>query len=162
LLRRRAPPVESRVSPTLNDAYRGIEDIIVPLPRIGFENWELRLALEVVELWVKVRPGIGFGPIGRDFADAPADDRAAAHEVFVRQGLLFLHSRELPAEFLVVKTEGSPTSLVSDTVLYRSYHGHGDGSYRPLHACETLKENLMELWALQQTHAPVPKPALVR
>ena len=161
MLRRRAQPEVSEVAPTFGSAYCGIEEAIVPLPRIGFENWELRLALQVVELWAKVRQDVGFGPIGRDFAEAPASDRAAAHEVFVRQGLLFLHSRELPAEFLVVKTEGTPTPLGSASVLYRSYSGHGDGLYRPLHACDTLKETLMELWAIQQARAPLPKPALV-
>jgi hypothetical protein len=160
LLRRRAQPESSQVVPSLDSAYRGIEEAIVPLPRIGFENWELHLALQVVELWVKVRPGVGFGPLGGDFAEAPVDDRAAAHAVFVRQGLLFLHARELPAEFLIVKTR-CPTSL-ADVVLYRSYYGHGDGSYRPLHAGDALKETLMEVWALQQARAPLPKPALVR
>src|ERR687894_109938 len=126
LLRRRAEPEFSDVGdPTSDSAYSGIEEAIVPLPRIAFENWELLLALKVIELWLKVRPGVGFGPIGRDFAEATVSDRAAAHEVFVRQGLLFLHSRELPAEFLIVKTR-CPASL-ADAVLYRSYYGHGDG-----------------------------------
>jgi hypothetical protein len=157
LLRRRAQPEVSDRVATSDSAYCGIEEAIVPLPRIGFEDWELRLALQIVELWARVRQGVGFGPIGQDFADAPASDRAAAHDVFARQGLLFLHSRELPAEFLVVKTDGALT----DTVSYRSYCGHGDGLYRPLHACETLKEALVELWAIQQARAPLPKPALV-
>jgi hypothetical protein len=144
-------------SSTSNSAYYGIEQLIVPLPRIGFENWELRLALEVVALWVRVRPGIGFGPLGQDFADASSTERATAHGVFVSQGLLFLHTHELAAELLVVKSAGGATS-----VTYRSYHGHGDGCYRPLHGCETLKKTLMGLWAFQQAHAPLPKPALVR
>jgi hypothetical protein len=162
LLRRRAEPEFSNVGhPTSDATYLGIEDAILPLPRIAYEDWELLLALKVVELWLKVRPGVRFGPLARDFAEAPADDRAAAHEIFVRQGLLFLHSGDLPAEFLIVKTGGSPSALIAPMVTYRSYYGHGDGSYRPLCACETLKDALMELWALQQARAPLRKPALV-
>jgi hypothetical protein len=158
LVRRQAQQQVSDEVPTAHSGYRGVEEAIVPLPRLGFEDWELRLALGVIELWLKVRPGFGFGPIGEDFAEASADDRAAAHGLLVRQGLLVLHSRELPAEFLIVKTD----ALLTNSVLYRSYYGHGDGLYRPLHASDTLKEALMELWALQQARSPLPRPALVR
>lgn len=152
--RRRAQPEMSHHVEASASGYAPIEESIVPLPRIAFADWELRLALEVVERWLKVRPGVGFGPLGPDFAEAPVSERAAIHQVFVRQGLLFLHSHELPAEFLVVKTKAIPTTLVTDSVLYRAYCGLGDGLYRPLHACDTLKETLMEVWAIQQARAP--------
>ena len=162
LLRRRAEPEISPVGDAgSGPAYQSIEQEILPRRRIAFEDWELVLALKVVELWVKVRPCIRFGPIAEDFAEAPATDRAAAHDVFVRQGLLFLHSRDLPAEFLIVKTGGSHGALIPATVTYRSYYGHGDGCYRALFACDTLKDAFMELWALQQARAPLRKPALV-
>jgi hypothetical protein len=157
LLRRRARPEVSHEG-TGDSGYVSIEEAIVPLPRSGFEDWELRIALQVVELWLKVRAGVGFGPIARQFAEASMTDRIEAHEVFVSQGLLFLHSRELPAEFLVVKTRGP----LENTISYRAYYGHGDGLYRPVHACDTLKEILMELWAIQQSRAPLPKPVLVK
>ncbi len=161
LLRRRAEPEFSNVGHPSEVAYLGIEEAILPLPRMAFQDWELLLALKVVELWVKVRPGVRFGPLARDFAEAGASDRAAAHDVFVRQGLLFLHSRDLPAEFLIVKAGGSHAALVTHSVAYKSYYGHGDGSYRPLCSCDTLKDTLMELWALQQSRAPLRTPALV-
>ena len=163
MLRRRAEPEFSNVGQRTSDsAYLGIEEAILPLPRIAFEDWELLLALKVIELWLKVRPGVRFGPLARDFAEAPVGDRAAAHEIFVRQGLLFLHSMDMPAEFLIAKTGGSGGALIDPTVAYRSYYGHGDGSYRALCACDTLKDTLMELWALQQSRAPLRKPALLR
>ena len=160
MLRRRAEPEFSHVDRRSSE-YLGIEEAILPLPRIAYEDWELLLALKVVELWLKVRPGVRFGPLARDFAEAPASDRAAAHDVFAGQGLLFLHSHDLPAEFLIVKTGGSRSALIAPTISYRSFYGHGDGSYRALCACDTLKDTLMELWAVQQARAPLRKPALV-
>jgi hypothetical protein len=151
-LRRRAQPEVSHEVETTNAYYVGIEDATVPLPRLPIEDWELRLALQVVELWLRVRPGFGFGPIGRAFAEAPVEDRVAAHELFVSQGLLFLHSSDLPAEFLIVKTRGSGATAA----VYRSLYGRGDGLYRPLDPRDTLKEALMNFWVIQQARSPLP------
>ena len=140
--------------------YSPIEEVLERTPRFGFEEAELRVVLDVLHLWMKVRLGVGFGPISRDFREAAVTERMAANDVFLEQGLLFLHSVELSAEFLIVKantwfdpSRGRPS--------YACYEGPGDGSYRSIHVGETLKEVLFDVWAFQQRNSPLRKPVAV-
>jgi hypothetical protein len=116
----------------LEENQSSLEEISRVLARLPYDEKELRVVREAVDMWHRDGHAIAFGPLSSEFHFAPAEDKMRMARDFLTRGLMFVSAFGPHVELMIVKVDAGKGFFGGQKVRYACYMSGGDGRYSPI------------------------------